>query len=258
MIAYATLKQLFSMPEPNCEYEILNELKDLSNHCDANCLYHTRFLLEPDKIPLTEQYDHMTNVSKYCRRITFSGNHSLHHIIEFAPKWEDQCAHLYKEIHLVLNEMLFNGDADPACSNPARLTRRPGAVRSDNGNLQKLEYEGDYLDDDTAKTVIRKAKSLHIAERLKYKPQAKPHVGPKHDGMCRLYEVVTRYLQTPFPKMTGNGHSSAWLYAAIACCMKYNDMTTLEQIKAKAFREHWTMKELDRITDSINTKKRLH
>ena len=249
MIAYATKFRIYPTPHPFCEYEVLNELKELSSRSDANCLTHTRFLLEPDTIPLDEQYDHMTNIAKYCRRITYSGKKSLHCIVEFSPKWESQCRILYKEIFEVLNDMLFNGKADTACANPSRLTRRPGAVRA--GKLQELLFIGDLFPDDIAKLVIRKAKSMHISHNW-LKPSARPRVGPKHDGMCRLYDVVTRYLNTAFPHLTGNGVSSKWLFAAIACCIKYNDMATLQLVRTKAIREHWTMKELDRIEENVN------
>lgn len=251
MIAYTNKKRLYSQPTIFCEYEILNELRDLTNHSDANCLKHTRFLMECDGVPLSEQYDHMSEVKDYCCRITYSGKKSLHHIIEFSTKWEDQCRILYKEIFEVLNRKLFNGNADSACANPSRLTRRPGAIRSDTHKLQELLYTGGLLPDAIAKVVIRKAKSLHIARKWN-KPSAKPRVGTKHDGLCRLYDVVTRYMSTPFPCITGNGVSSKWLFAAIACCIKYNDMETLGLVKDKAFREHWTIKELERIEANVN------
>ena len=255
MIGYATKTKLYAEPFPICEYEVLNELKDLSSRKDSNCLTHTRFLLELDETPLSEQYANVPSVSKYCRRITYSGSKSLHHIIEFAPAHEDQCAHLYKEIHSVLNQMLFNGCADTACANPARLTRRPGAIR-DNGKIQDLVYSGELLDGEFAKTVLRKARSLHIANQMKQtnKSQHKP-VSVLHNGLCATYEKVTRYLDTAFPKLHGNGHSSSWLFAAMATCLKYNDIATLERVKAKAAREHWTNKELERIETNINNRK---
>lgn len=254
MIAFTNKKKLFAECLDFCEFEILNELKDLSNHSDSNCLKHTRFLMECDTVSLSEQYAHMTEVKQYCCRITYSGKKSLHHIIEFAPKWEKQCKVLYKEIFEILNRNLFNGNADSACANPSRLTRRPGAIRSDTHKLQELLYSGGLLPDNIAKVVIRNAKSLHIARNWN-KPSAKPRVGPKHDGMCRLYDVVTRYMNTNFPSITGNGVSSKWLFAAIACCLKYNDMETLQLVKGKAIREHWTMKELERIEANVNKNK---
>ena len=260
MIGYATKTKLYPEPFPICEYEVLNELKDLSNRKDSNCLTHTRFLLEMDETPLSEQYANVPNMAKYCRRITYSGSKSLHHIIEFAPAHEDQCAHLYKEIHSVLNQMLFNGNADTACANPARLTRRPGAIR-DNGRTQDLVYSGELLDEAFAKTVLRKARSLHIANQMQNKSQHKPssvlQPSVRHNGLCATYEKVTRYLNTAFPKLHGNGCSEAWLFGAMSCCVKYNDMATLDRVIAKAKKEYWTDSEIQHKLDSIYNRKEL-
>lgn len=270
MIGYASKYRLFANPVKIAEYEVLNELKDLSNRKDSNCLTHTRFLLEMDETPLSEQYANVPNVAKYCRRITYSGSKSLHHIIEFAPAHEDQCAHLYKEIHSVLNQMLFNGCADTACANPARLTRRPGAIR-DNGRTQDLVYSGELLDEAFAKTVLRKARSLHIANQMKANTQANTQVNisnskirpsvlrpsVRHNGLCATYEKVTRYLNTSFPKLHGNGCSESWLFGAMSCCVKYNDMETLDRVIAKAKKEHWSDSEIQHKLDSINNRKEL-
>ena len=261
MIGYASKYRLFANPAKIAEFEVLNELKDLSNRKDSNCLTHTRFLLEMDETPLSEQYANVPSVAKYCRRITYSGSKSLHHIIEFAPAHEDQCAHLYKEIHSVLNQMLFNGCADTACANPARLTRRPGAIR-DNGKIQELVYSGELLDEAFAKTVLRKARSdkartLHIANQMRTKNTNSKNrpVSVWHNGLCATYEKVTRYLDTAFPKLHGNGCSEAWLFGAMSCCVKYNDMATLDRVIAKAKKEHWSDNEIKHKLDSINNRK---
>ena len=55
MIVYSNMKSLSEYKIDGWEFEILNELKDCSNHRDENCLYHTRFLFEMDSVPLKEQ-----------------------------------------------------------------------------------------------------------------------------------------------------------------------------------------------------------
>jgi hypothetical protein len=63
--------------------------------------------------------------------------------------------------------------------------------------------------------------------------------------MCREYKTVKRYLETPFLKVRGNGNSASWFYAALCCCLQYNDNKTLEEVKDKARREKWTEREIE-------------
>jgi len=72
---------------------------------------------------------------KKVNRVTYSGKRSLHCRVslEDIPETLEQ----YKFVWDRLNELLFEGKADRACSNPARLTKKPFAVRQDNGVEQK-------------------------------------------------------------------------------------------------------------------------
>ena len=68
---------------------------------------------------------------------------------------------------------------------------------------------------------------------------------PKHEGCdCSKWEVVKRYLDTPFPLQNGNGNSSTWLYAAIQTCLQYHDDRTLNDVIAKARSENWSEREI--------------
>lgn len=67
----------------------------------------------------------------------------------------------------------------------------------------------------------------------------------KKDIDCTKCTSVQRYLNTSYPNEKGNGDSNLNLYKAICCCVKYDDYTTLELVKDKAKREHWTDKELE-------------
>ena len=68
--------------------------------------------------------------------------------------------------------------------------------------------------------------------------------------MCRTYTTVRRYLENEFPKLKGNGHSSAWFFAAVCTCIKYRDGQTLEEVVQKARREHWKDSEINRVIDN--------
>lgn len=112
------------------DFEVLNELKDLSSRSDANVKSHTRFLFESDTLSLKEQCDLLKEVQPYVTRATFSGSKSLHIIVQVADEHEEVCAKCYKAVWRAMNELLFKNSADKACANPSRLTRRPRSYTS--------------------------------------------------------------------------------------------------------------------------------
>lgn len=254
---YKTLSYFIS---ENLEFEVLNELKDLSTRTDANCLYHTRFLFECDGTPLEEQEANARSLREdgIAVRAVYSGGKSVHTIIEFGQELEPHCGQFYKEIWAAMNEMFFNGKADKACANPARLTRRPNAVRASNGKRQTLLFDcpenAITKDSATWKRVWRCVRAhiaaktvVHTANRQTASKRIKTH----NDGMCAKYDVVLHYLRTDYPKLNGNGDSATSLFKAVRCCMKYGDNGTLLEILAKAKRERWTEKELNRILMNV-------
>lgn len=256
MKVYGNLKYIYDKPYPHLEFEVLNELKDLSNRSDANCLFHTRFVFECDGIPVEAQRGRADELKQIACRATFSGSKSVHVIFEFTQDLEEICSQHYKEIWAAINELFFNNQADRACANPARLTRRPGATR-DNGAEQTLIYENDNKIEQESyiwKMVWRKARSIIAANSVRYAPVDKPKGNASHDGMCENYDSVTYYLRKSFPKLTGNGDSSSSLFKAVYTCMKYNDNTTLEKVLTKARNERWSNVELERIQSSVKNK----
>ena len=68
--------------------------------------------------------------------------------------------------------------------------------------------------------------------------------GKQNNGKCKTYEQVKHYLETSYPKITGNGDSSISLFKAILCCMKFNDEETLQTVLNKARNEHWNETEI--------------
>ena len=81
MVVYTDKHNLSQIPLPSYEFEILNELKDTSNHSDGNCLFHTRFLFEIDNLGLEDQMDLAINNKNILVRVTYSGSKSLHCIV---------------------------------------------------------------------------------------------------------------------------------------------------------------------------------
>lgn len=247
MKVYTNKKSLSDFPVDNWEFEILNELKDTTNHRDDNCLYHTRFLFEMDGLSLEKQSELTQSLKHILVRVVYSGSKSLHCIIEFDKKYEKDCQRLYKEIWRYINTNYFNGCCDTQCVNPSRLTRTPNVIRADTNKKQLLLYNNptNYFPD--AKNVIRDVRAKqqgYVAMMTLNKPK-KITTYKQNNGMCKEYDVIKHYLDTPYPKLTGNGDSSISLFKAILCCLKYSDIETLEEVLDKARSEHWKETELN-------------
>lgn len=257
MKAYGDLQIISDVPRNGYMFEVLNELKDLSSRSDSNCLKHTRFVFECDNTDLDKQFERAEDLKDIACRATFSGSKSVHVIFQFEDALEDVCKEHYKEIWAACNKLFFNNEADTACANPARLTRRPGAIR-DNGEEQYLVYRyNNFIEKDTNlfKYIWRAVRAL-LANRavISSEPIKKNHVVTIHDGLCKNYDVVQYYLRKSFPKLTGNGDSSISLFKAIRCCMKYADNKTLNEVLSKARNEHWSEHELSRIQENVRSK----
>lgn len=97
---------------------------------DDNVASRNCFLFEFDSISLNDQVRYAKMNLDKINRIVFSGSKSLHCRITIADEPENKVQ--YKFIWNQLNDYLFDSKADKACSNPARLTRMPNAIR-DNG-----------------------------------------------------------------------------------------------------------------------------
>ena len=210
-----------------------------------------------DSTSLDEQLTYLNRNKDIITRCVFSGSKSLHMIIQFTNDFEQTCKDNYKEIWNILNKLLFDSKCDNACSNPSRLTRRPGAIRADTAKEQKLIYnnpeirvKGNVLD----RIII----SLRQKQRQKHLFKAtRSNIWPTNKdnpGLCQNYDVIQHYLNTSYPKLQGNGDSSISLFKAIRCCIKYNDKVTLKKVINKAVLERWSKKEIQRMIDNIKRK----
>lgn len=247
MIYFSTNRYELSL-DPNCDYqyEVLNELKDGTSGKIENLLKHTRFVFEIDTIPLKEQWEMIKPILDNITRVVYSGGKSLHTIIEFEGKYETFCKDHYVQIWNFINDEYFKGKADTQCKNPNRLTRRPNAYRWDekHSNVkQTLLYNepGNYYKN--AEKLISSVNGNAIANKIKTSLNARP-VYLRNNVDCSQYEVVKRYLETPFPNQSGNGVSNVWLYAALQCTKKYGDNATQQKIIMKAKSEGWTDREI--------------
>lgn len=259
MKVYGDLHSISDVPRNCYMFEVLNELKDLSSRSDSNCLKHTRFVFECDNTDLDKQFERAEDLKDIACRATFSGSKSVHVIFQFEDALEDVCKEHYKDIWAACNKLFFNNEADTACANPARLTRRPGAIR-DNGEEQYLVYRyNNFIEKDTNlfKYIWRAVRALLASRIVTTATEEKNDhktFSKNHDGLCKHYDVVQYYLRKSYPKLTGNGDSSISLFKAVRCCMKYGDNQTLNEVLGKARSEKWSEHELTRIQDQIRNK----
>ena len=257
MIVFSNKFNNSDVPYSSYEFEVLNELKDCLNRRDDNCIQHTRFLFEMDNVSLEEQLTYLRRNKEYITRCVYSGSKSLHMIIQFPNDWETTCKDNYKDIWHILNTILFERKCDYACSNPSRLTRRPNALRHDTNKIQKLLYNQPEirLSDDILDRIIVTLRQKQRQKRLFKAIRNNIRTASKDNpGICQSYDVITHYLETPYPKLTGNGDSSISLFKAIRCCVKYRDKVTLNKVISKALVERWTNKEIKRMIDNIKNK----
>lgn len=259
MIIYSNKSDWTANPDNDYEFEVLNEMKDDSSRSDTNCLYHTRFLFECDNTPLEEQEDraYSLRADEIAVRATMSGSKSVHVILEFEKALEPYCRQYYKEIWAACNKIFFNNEADKACANPARLTRRPGAIRV-GGKTQKLLYnmpENIIPASSLAWRIIWRTARAFIANSamaISNNSAKRSNSSSLHNNLCANYDVVQYYLKKSFPNIKGNGDSSISLFKAVRCCMKYNDQTTLDSVLRKARNERWSEHELDHMIRNMS------
>ena len=253
MIAFADKYNLYSEQNGEHEFEVLNELKDLSNRKDSNVLKHTRFLFEFDDRSIEDQasiiQEAMTKIN--IKRVVFSGYKSLHTIVELAEDLVEKDGD-YKIIWEYLHDNYFCG-ADRATANPARLTRAPNVYRKEYDTVQVLKYEGDVESDiipELKKYIVRERERLRLLKIFRESQRNYEVYCAENKFSCEKIDYVREYLETPFLKMRGNGKSDSLLYASIKACQKYKDNETLDKVLAKARSEKWSEKELNRKLES--------
>ena len=261
------------------QFEILNELKNASTASDYNVSTLTRFLFESDSKSYAWQLHNANAHSDIICRAVFSGNKSIHCIIEL----DEPCQSIneYKDIWSFFNMYYFDNSADSSCCNPARLTRTPGAKRYGTWAIQKLLFENDNkfcrarlyanCNNTAAKFINGVVNNDEIAEKYQamrannesYRAmrakaiEAIKNPTPMQKFLnkrdCMNADFVKKYLTTPYPNTTGNnGESRTGLFKSIKYCQAHYDDATLDAVIRKAKSERWTDKE---ITDILNYNK---
>lgn len=134
---YSTEKDIFPTNKETDQFQVVNPVSNTRS--DANTTSRRNFVFECDDTSLQEQKQIIDDYKDVINRVVFSGNKSLHCRITINYEPEDK--NEYKFIFNYLNNRYFGNKADKACSNPARLTRNPNGIRSNNGKKQILIYK---------------------------------------------------------------------------------------------------------------------
>lgn len=204
------------------QFELINPLFDLaSTRSDANTESRRNFVFECDDISLDEQKTMVKELieGNIINRAVYSGGKSIHCriTINYEPVDKEE----YKYIFHYLNDLYFSNHADKACSNPARLTRKPNGIRI-NGKKQLLIYKSDrvldvahlhksFLKEAHAKKIDREMKAM--LNNLGYKP--------------KKYDTISETLEN-MKKKSGDG------YEATIACLEGN-ATYEEGIRALSY-----------------------
>ncbi len=96
---------------------------------DSDVTAYRNALVECDDIPVEDQWRAISALRLPCRTITYSGNKSLHAVVDIGARDRKEYGERVQELYDICTA---NGlPVDTACKNPARLTRLPGAMRGD-------------------------------------------------------------------------------------------------------------------------------
>lgn len=127
--SYERAEIIFSTDKPEDQFEVLNPVDTYKR--DDCVISRRNFIFEMDDTPLEEQKKYLKDLiaKKIVNRFVFSGNKSIHMRITVNRDVND--TQEYKYIWKKLNAEYFDGKADKACANPARLTRKLNGIRVD-------------------------------------------------------------------------------------------------------------------------------
>lgn len=110
----------------------LNPLKH--SRKDAHCTAYRNFLIEIDKLPLSDQLKYVEGTGFPFTSMTYSGNKSFHFVIALEDNLRNKTeyAHAARWMHGIIEK------ADHSTRNPSRFTRIPGTVNNKTGRTQEL------------------------------------------------------------------------------------------------------------------------
>lgn len=150
----------------NCAYFSINPLDTAINRnstdsvrCSLNVSAFRNFLFECDSLPLDAQLGLLNYITANSAirfaTVTYSGGASYHAIVSVSDTLPFDVhkeagiaaySRAWRALSMELNNIAANYLAtvparlfDPACKDPARLSRTPGAIRPDTGEVQSAE-----------------------------------------------------------------------------------------------------------------------
>ncbi len=110
--------------------------KDIGRKADCNVTAFRNFLIEMDNVPLFDQFPIIQKCGLPFSTSVYSGGKSIHFVVSLIEPCVNE--EHYREIVDLIHRGVGKHLVDPACKNPSRLTRNPGAWRSDKDKEQKL------------------------------------------------------------------------------------------------------------------------
>ena len=164
---------------------------------DENVYSMRNFLFECDDSSLEEQQNKIRFLAakNIINRVVFSGNKSYHCRITINE--EPESIEHYKWLWNKLNDKYFSIAADKACSNPARLTRKPNGIRTlKDGKqvIQRLCYKSkNIIDVSDMRAEWENYKKMKVFEdQMIQKNYQRPT--PKSNNILEeLYRVENKY-----------------------------------------------------------------
>lgn len=211
------LQKHFSMPKEQAivnfidrDYEkgayiAVNAAKQVNiNKTSENVFVLRNFLIEFDKLPLEEQIPFMKKLNLPYSACVYSGGKSYHFIISLKEPLYHHVGELksngllqYKDIFYRIH-FLCEEKNDRACSDPARFTRFPNAIRS--GSVQQVVEISDRVDNTELFDIIyspefeEKYKQTKWHQIFQKDAQASPASHDRKDIVKKMNWYVNTYL----------------------------------------------------------------
>lgn len=203
------------------------------------------FVFECDDVSLDWQKSIAMQKKGVINRAVCSGGKSIHCrvTIDFEPKDIEE----YKRIWHLLNEKLFDGNADKACANPSRKTRHPNGFRFDKETTQEVLFDIPDCVFPLSKyeQYMRRIREMEELDDLDSYAPAERAGGRRGDGSRLETPKVREFLGTRFaPGVKHGGAAHSGFYKAVLSCKSGDDATTLDMVLTKARMEGWREPEI--------------
>jgi hypothetical protein len=222
-----------ALPEPRYD-EKLKKWVVPKNVFDKNVLSRRRFLYEIDGLSLEEQKDLLEPLlkEKVIQRVVFSGNKSLHCVVEEEDEpeksaddeeykwcWRYLAYKFFRDLRFrdlslpVRIDNSFLEVVDNRCGHPSRTTRAPFGVRRDEATggrpvEQKLLYFAPGRVDSGWRAVYRKMKEREEAEREQARRRARRQAWQNRDREKKTPNAAAL-------RFIGGDMSDGWKHASL-------------------------------------------